>query len=207
MRKRKLQLLSMAGFLVGLYAFFLSQRVPAKILYQIPTVSIPTVTSSPTGPTATVRRDIDQDSVNVRAGPNAKYDIIGVLIVGQVVPALGRTPGGDWIQIYYPGVPDNVGWVYAPLLSVNGNLPIVEPPPTPTPRTTPTIDPTLQAQLIVEIPPTRLPTFTAPPPLDVPSFETDETVNQPVTLPAGLIIAGMGFLGFFGLLISILRGR
>lgn len=207
MGKRKLRFLSLAGFLAGVSAFFLSQLVPAKEIYQIPTVSIPTVTSSPTGPTATVRRDIDQDTVNVRAGPNVKYDLIGVLIVGQVVPALGRTPGGDWIQIYYPGVPDNVGWVYAPLLSVNGNLPIVEPPPTPTPRTTPTIDPTLQAQFIAEIPPTRLPTFTAPAPLDIPSFETDVLVNQPVTLPIGLIIAGMGFLGFFGLLISILRGR
>jgi len=201
------RLLFLAWILAGASALVLVRHSPAKVNYQIPTVAIPTVTSSPTGPTATVRRDIDQDTVNVRAGPNAKYDIIGVLIVGQVVPALGRTPGGDWIQIYYPGVPDNVGWVYAPLLSVDGNLPIVEPPPTPTPRTTPTIDPTLQAQFIVEIPPTRLPTFTPPPPLNIPSFETEVAVSQPVALPVGLVIAGMGVLGFFGLLISILRGR
>lgn len=207
MRIHIIRLLSLAGFLAGVGALFLIQHTPAKVNYQIPTVSIPTVTSSPTGPTATVRRDIDQDTVNVRAGPNAKYDIIGVLIVGQVVPALGRTPGGDWIQIYYPGVPDNVGWVYSPLLIVNGNLPIVEPPPTPTPKTTPTIDPTLQAQFIVEIPPTRLPTFTAPPPLNIPSFETDVAAPQPIALPVGLVIAGMGFLGFFGLIISLLRGR
>lgn len=207
MRIHIIRLLSLAGVLAGIGATILVRYVPAKVYYQIPTVSIPTVTSSPTGPTATVRRDIDQDTVNVRAGPNAKYDIIGVLIVGQVVPALGRTPGGDWIQIYYPGVPDNVGWVYSPLLTVSGNLPIVEPPPTPTPRSTPTIDPTLQAQFIVEIPPTRLPTFTVPPPLNIPSFETDVAVSRQVTPPVGLIIAGMGFLGFFGLLISILRGR
>ena len=70
----------------------------SKVNAQIPTVSIPTVTGSPLGPIAEVRRDIDQDSINVRAGPSAKYDIIGVLIVGQSVPAEGRTPGGDQPQ-------------------------------------------------------------------------------------------------------------
>lgn len=207
MRNRTIKLIFLSGILACLTALLLVQISTAEIYYQIPTVSIPTVTSSPMGPTATVRRDIDQDSVNVRAGPNAKYDIIGVLIVGQVVPALGRTPGGDWIQIFYPGVPDSTGWVYAPLLSVNGNLPIVEPPPTPTPRTTPTIDPTLQAQFIVDIPPTRLPTFTPPPPLAIPSFEVEMDSSQPANIPIGLVIAGMGVLGFFGLLISFLRGR
>ena len=44
-----------------------------------------------------------------------------------------------------------------------GELPVIVPPPTPTPRVTPTIDPTLAAQLIIEIGPTRLPTFTQPP--------------------------------------------
>ncbi len=118
-----------------------------------------------------VKRDVDQEQVNVRAGPSTNYDIVGVLIVGQEVPALGRTVGGDWVQIAYPGVPEGVAWVYSPLVSVSSDLPIVEPPPTPTPQTTPTIDPTLAAQFINEIPPTGLPTFTPPPPLVIPTFQ------------------------------------
>jgi hypothetical protein len=178
-----------------------------RVNAQIPTVSIATVTGSPQGPVADVRRDIDQDSINVRAGPSAKYDIIGVLIVGQSVPAQGRTPGGDWIQIFYPGVPGSSGWVYSPLVTVSGSIPIVEPPPTPTPRTTPTIDPTLAAQFILEIPPTRLPTFTAPPPLVIPTFESQAPTVVPVGIPMGIIVIGMAVLGFFGIVISFLRGN
>lgn len=174
---------------------------------QIPTVAIPTVTSSPQGSTISVRRDSDQDSINVRSGPSAKYDIIGVLIVGQTVPAKGRTPGGDWIQIFYPGVPDSTGWVYSPLVDVSGSLPIVEPPPTPTPRTTPTVDPTLAAQFILEIPPTRLPTYTAPPPLIIPTFTAEEEPAVTTIIPMGIVVIGMAVLGVFGILISFLRGN
>ncbi len=64
-------------------------------------------------------------------------ELVGVLIAGQQAEALGRTPGGDWIQIVYAGVPGNVAWVYAPLVQIinlgAGALPIVEPPATPTP--------------------------------------------------------------------------
>jgi hypothetical protein len=174
---------------------------------QIPTVAIPTVTGTPEGPTVTVRRDIDQDSVNVRSGPSTKYDIVGLLIVDQSAPALGRTPGGDWIQIFYPGVPGSVGWVYSPYVEAEGNIPIVEPPPTPTPQVTPTIDPTLAAQFIVDIPPTRLPTFTAPPPLNIPTFSPPGSTQGSTSLPMGIVIIGMAVLGFFGILISFLRGR
>lgn len=174
---------------------------------QIPTVAIPTVTGSPLGSVVTVRRDIDQDSINVRAGPSAKYDIIGVLIVGQTAPAQGRTPGGDWIQIFYPGVPGSSGWVYSPLVDLVGSVPIVEPPPTPTPRTTPTVDPTLAAQFILELPPTRLPTFTPAPPIVLPTFESEVPLPVPGGIPMGIIIIGMAVLGFFGILISYLRGN
>jgi hypothetical protein len=174
---------------------------------QIPTVSLPTVTGSPQGPTVTVRRDIDQDSVNVRSGPNTRYDIIGVLIVDQTAPALGRTPGGDWIQIFYAGVPGSVGWVYSPYIEVSGSIPVVEPPPTPTPRVTPTIDPTLAAQFIVEIPATRLPTFTPPPSINIPTYTSSSTPQGTAGVPMGIVIIGMAVLGFFGIVISVLRGR
>ena len=174
---------------------------------QIPTVAVPTVTGSPQGPIVSVRRDVDQDSINVRSGPSVKYDIIGVLIVGQTASARGRTSGGDWIQILYPGVPDSSGWVYSPYVSVSGSIPIVEPPPTPTPRTTPTVDPTLAAQFILELPPTRLPTFTVPPPLVIPTFANQPPQTVSGSIPMGIVVIGMAVLGVFGILISFLRGK
>jgi hypothetical protein len=181
------------------------QIAQAERLGQIPTVSIPTVTSSPMGASVTVTRE--QDQINVRGGPSTDYPIVGVLIAGQQVPALGRSIGGQWIQVVYPGGPEGVAWVYAPLVVPNGTLPIIEPPPTPTPRTTPTIDPTLAAQFIVEVPPTRLPTFTAPPPLVLPTFADTGAGGVVQRIPMGLLIVGLSVVGLFGTLISFLRSR
>jgi hypothetical protein len=202
--------LKLTAFIVLLlYGWLLLVVYPvrARDAGQLPTVAIPTVTGTVPGPVITVRQDADQEQINVRSGPSTRYDTIGVLIAGQQVPAIGKTPGGDWIQVYYPGVEGGVGWVYSPLVDVPGDLPIVEPPPTPTPRTTPTIDPTLAAQFIVEVPATRMPTFTAPPPLSIPTFTPQDAPVQGVGVPMGFIIIGLGVVGLFGTLISVLRGR
>jgi hypothetical protein len=202
------KMLLLVSLAAGCSSLIFIYNVKAKMLAQIPTVSLPTVTGSPLGPMATVRRDINLDQINVRAGPNASnYDIIGILIAGQSVPALGRTSGGLWIEISYPGVPGGVGWVYAPYVEVTGDLPIVIPPPTSTPQTTPTIDPTLAAQFVVDIPPTRLPTFTPPPPIVIPTFQVETSPGSSAGVPMGLIIVGLGVIGLFGTFISFLRQR
>lgn len=176
-----------------------------KVHAQQPTVSIPTVTSTSIG--AYVIVNAENDQVNVRSGPDVAYPIVGILLINQQAPALGRSAGGGWIMIGYPGVTGGTAWVYAPLVTVFGELPIVEPPPTPTPATTPTIDPTLAAQFIVEIPPTRLPTFTAPPPLNIPTFTSPEDAAGTRSVPIGLVITAVGIVGLFGLMISFFRGR
>lgn len=191
------------GIVLGLY-FWISP-VHAVGLKQQPTVSMPTVTSSPGGSTAVVNSD--QDQINVRSGPDTSYPAIGVLVAGQQIPALGRSAGGNWVQIAYPGAVEGVGWVYSYLITIKGNLPIVEPPPTPTPRVTPTINPTLAAQFVVEIQPTRLPTFTAPAPLNVPTYTAEPAVKSAVGVPMGFLIIGLGVVGIFGLIISFLSGR
>jgi uncharacterized protein YraI len=188
--------------LLGLILAVPGQR---SVLAQQPTGSVPTVTGTPQG--AYVIVNSDQDQINVRGGPSTYlYPPIGVLLAGQQVPAIGRSPGGEWIQIVYPGVDGSVGWVYAPLvkLSSGANLPIVEPPPTPTPVSAPTIDPTLQAAFITPEVATRLPTYTAPAPLVVPTF-ADES-DTPEGIPMGLLIFGLGFVGALGVLISFVRG-
>jgi hypothetical protein len=179
----------------------------ADLPAQIPTGSIPTVTGTPVGALAIVLAN-EQGFINVRAGPSTvAYDIIGVLVEGSQVPAIGRSPGGDWVEVAYPGVPGGVAWIWSDLVEIRGSLPVIEPPPTQTPRVTATIDPTLAAQFLVEVPPTRLPTFTEPPPLSKPTIPVDAPIASQGKLPVGLIIVGMAVIGLFGTIISFLRSR
>jgi hypothetical protein len=69
------------------------------------------------------------------------------------------------------------------------------------------VDPTLAAQFILEIPATRLPTYTAPSPLIIPTYTSEEIPAIPAGIPMGVVIIGMGVLGIFGILISFLRGN
>ena len=177
-------------------------------LAQQPTGVIATVTGTPVGPLITVDQSIP--IIRVYAGPSSfDYPSIGVLLGNETAPAIGRADGReDWIMIRYPGVTNAIGWVYGPYvkLSPGSLLPLVEVPATPTPISTPTIDPTLEAAFIGQQTPTRLPTFTPPAPLDLPSF-TDDPSAAPTNIPAGLLIVSLGLVGFFGAVISYLRGR
>jgi hypothetical protein len=173
----------------------------------IPTEAMATVTGTPLGPMATV--NADQDQINVRECPNATTCAkVGVLLAGQRVPAKGRSTGGEWIMIGYPGVSGGVAWVHSSLVTITpGFLPIVEPPPTPTPLVTATIDPTLAAQFIVTAIPSRLPTFTPPPPLEIPTIIPESNQSTTGNVPMGMIIVGLGALGIFGALLSLVRGK
>ncbi len=186
--------------------FFMTgpEQVLASENDQQPTVSIPTVTGTPSGPLAIVYSD-PEDQINVRSGPDVFYPKVGVLINRQEVPALAQTEGGTWVKIVYPGVPEGVAWVYAPYVRVTGELPVVPKPPTPTPETTPTIDPTLASQFISEIPATRKPTYTPAPPLVVPTYQPVQISSGTGGLPSGFIILGLASVGLFGLAVSFLR--
>jgi len=171
---------------------------------QQPTGNVPTVTGTATGPFITVT---NADGANVRAGPSSyDYAALGWLPPATSAPAIGRSPGHEWIQIMYLGAPGGVGWVYAPLVALSpGTLPIIEPPPTVTPATTPTINPTYAAAFQVQTTPTRLPTFTPPPPRETLDFNT--TLAASSRIPMGFIIFGLALVGILGAIISFLRGR
>jgi hypothetical protein len=181
---------------------------PVVVQAQQPTGSIPTVTGTPSGPIVTVDSSLIQ--IRIYAGPSSfDYPAVGVMVGGETAPALARAQGREeWIKIYYAGVPGSTAWVFGLYVSLSPGalLPVIEVPPTPTPFSTPTIDPTLEAAFIGQQTPTRLPTFTPPPPLELPSFESGS--NPRLTgVPAGLIILVLGLFGFFGAVISYLRGR
>ena len=197
--KRRIGFLSLCLLLAGLtMAVQAANPGPvAPILQAVPTATF-------AGPTILV-----PELVNVRLGPAVEYDQVGVLIAGQRAPALGRSEGGKWIQIVYPGVPGNIAWVYAPYVVLeppSATLPIIEPPATPTPRVTATVDPTFAAQFnLGDAPPTRLPTFTPVEPLLQPTPIPTEAVTGAGVPP---IFAILGFLviGLFGTIITFLRG-
>lgn len=190
--------------LLGLSGLLWFAPAWTSVSAQQPTGNVPTVTGTPSGPFITVT---SPDGANVRAGPSSyEYEAIGYLVPGETAPALGRSPAQEWIEITYLGSPNGVGWVYAPLVSLSpGFLPILEPPPTATPLTTPTLNPTYVAAFQVQTTPTRLPTFTPPPPLATLNFGPADVAGSRV--PMGFVILGLALVGILGAVFSFLRGR
>jgi len=209
MQKRWVRPIYFLWFMVGLAlsGFLWGMQTPVSVNAQASTPELPTVTSTPSGPMITVRSTVDQDQINVRSGPGMDYEKIGTLLSGQQAPAKGRTPGGAWIMIDYPGVPGGIGWVYASLVDLSpGPLPVVEPPPTPTPLVTPTIDPTMAAEFVFTPEMTRMPTYTPPAPLVIPTFAAMQAANAG-DIPMGLIIIFLAVAGIFIGLFSLAQGR
>jgi uncharacterized protein YraI len=132
-----------------------------------PTSGTPTVTVS-TRPYLTTKTDL-----NVRAGPDTIYDLLGLLPAGTNAEIVGRDETRQWWQIRFEPSPSGIGWVSAdPQFSSTfnvENLPISAAPPTPTgtPTSTPTnVPPTLTP---TPIPPTTAPTATPIVPTDTPT--------------------------------------
>ena len=202
----KAKLVALIALMIAGAGVIFSVPIQSPARAQQPTGSVPTVTGTPSGMIVAV--NLDMVTVSVYSGPSSYlYPAVGVLLKGQEVPALGISEDRDWIQVYYPGVPSAVAWIYGPYVNIvrPGQLAVLSAPPTPTPASTPTINPTLAAAFIAPVTPTRLPTFTPPPPLVIATFLNDNsTANR---LPMGLLIFGLGFIGAFGTLISFLRGR
>ncbi|HEY9152557.1 MAG TPA: hypothetical protein VIN60_06695 [Anaerolineales bacterium] len=142
--------------------------------------------------------------VNVRAGPSSVYygDPIGELAIGATAPALAITSGHDWIEISFSSGPNGVGWVYAPFVTLTGAPPIIEPPPTFTPIAVSTIDPALVATFSLKPTETRLPTFTPPAPLVIPTFSS-APVDTSAHFPFGIVIISLGIVGVLGIVISL----
>jgi hypothetical protein len=195
------------SLLVLLVGFSLMGSAEAGLVAQLPTVAIPTVTSTPRGPYVVVNALTANDTqINVRAGPSALTEKVGVLLVGQEANAIGYY--GEWVQIEYPGVAGGKAWIYGNYVTLlGGDLPQVQPPATSTPNMTRTVDPTLAAQFLTTPEATRLPTFTEPAPLEIPTYTMGTGRSSVAGVPMGLIIIGLGALGIFLGVIALISGR
>ncbi len=170
--------------------------------------SIPTSTATPGGSQPFITNTyLTEPFINVRDGPStAYYDVIGTLAQGATAPALGVSPGHDWIEISYPGGAGGVGWVYAANVTLSpGFLKVVEPPPTATPLATATIDPTFAAQFTIQPTVTRLPTFTPPAPIVIPTFSDGPGSSSHFPLGAAIVVVGLAGMLIF--LISLFSRR
>lgn len=177
--------------------------VPSPAAGQFPTLSVATVTGTPRGLWV---RAIGEPHIplNVRSGPSPTSLQVGVFLVGQEAPAFGYY--GSYVQIEYAGAPGDRGWVVLDRVEVFGGiLPMMQAPPTETPSITKTIDPTLAAQFIITAQPSRLPTFTEPPALLIPTFQAETGATATGGIPIGYVIITLAGLGLFLSLIAILR--
>lgn len=151
------------------------------------------------------------DQINVRSGPNSyHFAPIGALSPGETAPALGRSPGGWWVQIQYPPGGSGVGWVFAANVKVFSAEPlrVVETPPIPTPQATVTINPTVAAALVTPTLLSRIATYTPAGPLQIPTYESSVPVQAPVSpVPMGLMIALLVLVGGLAAVFSFFRGR
>ena len=192
-----------AIILIGfLFLSYLPRFVPS-VWAQFPTVNVPTVTSSPRGLYVVAVGD-PETPLNVRAYPTSTSTRVGVFLVGQEAKAHGYY--GDYVMIDYAGAPGNRGWVVLDRVEVfGGSLPMLQPPPTETPSITMTIDPTLAAQFIITAMPSRLPTYTEPPQLQIPTYPVVTGGTTTAGIPIGYVIVTLAGLGLFLTLIAILR--
>lgn len=202
-----LSILTLAFVLFSFWDIFFAPSLSPVLAQQ--TTDTATAQASATGIFITVITEEPQ--INVRMGPSASvYPIVGSLLRGATAPALGRSPGGDWIQIEYPGAPYNKGWVYSPLVQVSPQtaiLLIIEPPPTPLPPATATIDPTLAAQFNILPTNTRLPTFTPPAPIASSTSTQTPLASSGESIPLGIFIIALAILGVVGFLLSLVVRR
>ncbi len=75
-------------------------------------------------------------SVNLRSCPSTTCAVVGEILIGQQIQAIGMVSDGSWIQVVYPGSPDGTAWVYGELVAISGDLPpvtLVLPTPTQSP--------------------------------------------------------------------------
>jgi hypothetical protein len=199
------KLLIAGGMATLMSILILSSTPPENAYAQQPTGNVPTVTGTPSGPYVTVYSD--QTFIDVYTGPsNYDYEKIGIMAAGTSAPALGFSQDSNWIEIVYIGVPSGVGWIYAPFVRITvGILPKLSAPPTAAPQTTPTLNPTFVAAYGLQVVPTRLPTYTPPVPLKLPTFAPNTGGASKV--PYGLVILVLALIGILGAVISFLRGN
>jgi len=110
-----------------------------------PVAPTPWPTAAPTRAPAVVVKPGQATGLNVREGPGMEYAVLGRVVAGAKLEPVGRDESKQWLMVCCvdggkDGVRDDLGWVRAELVDVQGvdvsRLPprAAPPKPTPTPR-------------------------------------------------------------------------
>lgn len=111
---------------------------PATTMSAIPTL-VPTPTPTPIPMAEALRK------LNLRRGPGVTHPIVTQMEKGEMLPILGQTADGAWLQVQSP---KGVAWVTARLVEVQkekASISVVSNPPTPPPPPITQIKPILTA--------------------------------------------------------------
>jgi uncharacterized protein YraI len=161
-------------------------------------------TSAPFTATSAVKTGIVQQKINVRSGPGSNYNSLGILNPGDTVTLTGRNETSSWLQIQYPGGPDDRGWVSAAYVQVTtveglpyynnlgtpiGNIPtLVVEPATPTPTLVPAPQDGDSAQspaVSLTFQPTGARLFTYSSDVSSPTGDAEDWIEIRIDGPAG----------------------
>jgi hypothetical protein len=110
-----------------------------------PVPPTPWPTAAPTRAPSVVVKPGQATGLNVREGPGMEYAVLGRVVAGEKLEPVGRDESKQWLVVCCvaggkDGVRDDLGWVWAELVDVQGvdvsRLPprAAPPKPTPTPR-------------------------------------------------------------------------
>jgi uncharacterized protein YraI len=97
--------------------------------FATPTLSLtatPQVTNTPAPPTAIPTSapisGLTSTRVNVRSGPDASTESLGILQAASQVEVIGRDENAQWLVITFPQSPNGLGWVTAQFVELAGDI-------------------------------------------------------------------------------------
>jgi len=73
-------------------------------------------------PTSAPTSGLTSTQVNVRSGPDAASESLGLLQAASQVQIIGKDSSGNWLAITFAQSPNGIGWVTAQFVEVSGNV-------------------------------------------------------------------------------------
>jgi uncharacterized protein YraI len=92
----------------------------------LPPTATPQVANTPAPPTAVPTSapisGLTSARVNVRSGPDANSESLGILQTASQVQVIGRDGNGQWLAIAFAQSPNGIGWVTAQFIELAGDV-------------------------------------------------------------------------------------
>lgn len=89
-----------------------------------------------TAPTPSTMAQVIGSELNLRRGPDTRFDILRTLPMGERITVLGRDASGQWLYVRTSDLVE--GWLAGRFTNFTGSAPVMPTPPIPTAAATPT---------------------------------------------------------------------